>query len=297
MFADMKLSEAQQQLLFQLYHHYSDGEAAAIADLVMESLTGWKKIDRVTNKTMVFSLQQEEKLATYIEQLGKQVPVQYVLGEAWFCGMNLFVDNSVLIPRQETEELVDWIAKDIRSGELSKKNIRVLDMGTGSGCIALGIKKFIPSAHVHGCDISESALEIARRNASTHQMDIEWHQYDILNYNPVFANAEFDIIVSNPPYIPLADAGTLPENVVKYEPHLALFAADEDPLQFYKAIAIFGLNHLQKGGRLYFEVHEDLAKEVGRVMKFSGYSNIEIRKDMQGKERMVFGESPKVRGA
>lgn len=289
MFAAMKLSEAQQQLLFQLYHIYDDSEAAAIADLVMESLTGWKKIDRVMNKSMVFSKEQEATLERYIEQLLAHVPVQYVLGEAWFCGMNLFVNNSVLIPRQETEELVDWIAKDARTSELSKKSISVLDMGTGSGCIALGIKKFLPDAHVHGCDISESALAVAKRNADAQQLDIEWHHYDILTDTPAFVNSEFDVIVSNPPYIPLADAGTLPENVVKHEPHLALFAADEDPLQFYKSIAIFGLNHLQKGGRLYFEVHEDLAKEVKRVLEGQGYNNIEIRKDMQGKERMLFG--------
>lgn len=288
MFAAMTLMAAQQQLLFQLYHIYDDSEAAAIADMVMESLTGWKKIDRVMNKTMLFSKQQEADLSKYIDELLQHTPVQYVLQEAWFYGMKLYVNSNVLVPRPETEELVDWIVKDSKT-IADNTGLKVLDMGTGSGCIALGIKNKLSTADVHGCDISEPALEVARKNSESLGLAVKWHRYDILNASSYFAATKFDIIVSNPPYIPMSESSTLSENVLHHEPHLALFATDDDPLQFYKAIVQFGRNQLSENGRIYFEVHYSYAQEVCALLTENGYTSVEIRKDMQGKERMVVG--------
>lgn len=286
MFAFMKLFEAHQQLLFQLYHIYDDGEAAAIADRVLESLTGWSRIDRVLNKTMVLSQMQEAQLSGYITKLLDHVPVQYVLGEAWFLGMKLRVDRSVLIPRPETEELVDWIIKDTIN-TIETKELSILDIGTGSGCIALALKKYLPEATIFACDISERAIAIAKSNAIFHQLEIQWQLYDILQPLATDNFPSFDIIVSNPPYISFKDAPTLPKNVVKHEPHLALFATDADPMQFYRAIIAFANTFLKKEGHLFFEVHELLAREVCQIINDAGYSNCDVRVDMQGKERMV----------
>jgi len=265
----MTIHEASRQLLFQLYHIYDQQEAGNIADCVMEHLTGWKKIERMLNKGVKMSPAMEAQLEKYTAALANHTPVQYVLHEAWFCGLKLYVDENVLIPRPETEELVEWIV-----GNNQHKNVSILDIGTGSGCIAIALKKKLPGAHVYACDISEKALQVATKNAEQNNTDIKFIHADILH------NAEklpsVDIIVSNPPYIPVSEKKEMNKNVVDHEPHLALFVEDSDPLIFYRAIKNINASVY------YFETHENLATEVAAL-----FSKAEIKKDMQGKERMI----------
>ena len=172
----MTISEANQQLLFTLYHDYDNREAASIADWLMENLTGWQKIDRIINKQIRLSTSQETALRQFLEQLEMHVPVQYILHEAWFCGMKLYVDENVLIPRPETEELVEWIITSFPSDQ-----IKVIDIGTGSGCIAIALKKKNRAMEVYACDISDAALEVARKNATAQEVEINFIQADILD--------------------------------------------------------------------------------------------------------------------
>ena len=265
----MTIHEASQHLLFQLYHVYDQQEAGNIADWVMENLTGWKKIDRMLNKSVKMSDSMDALLKKYIEELATHKPVQYVLHEAWFCGMKFYVDENVLIPRPETEELVEWIISDIQN-----KNISILDIGTGSGCIAIAVKKKLPGVTVYACDISEKALAVAKQNALNNNVEIEFIQADILH--EINKLPKVDIIVSNPPYIPISQKREMNKNVVDHEPHLALFVGDEDPLIFYRVIKSIHASDY------YFETHEELAPDVAAL-----FSSAEIKKDMQGRNRMV----------
>lgn len=279
----MTIHEAQQQLTIRLYELYPDREARNIADLVMEKLTGWSRIDRVMNKKLPLRPDQVTAVQSYGDQLLQHRPVQYVLNEAWFANMCLYVDEEVLIPRPETEELVEWIVSDKQK---FPKEGKILDIGTGSGCIALALKKKYPDAEVHAIDVSEGALRVAQKNASTFSLDVHFHLFDILSADR-FPLDHFDCIVSNPPYIPLRDKESMRDNVLKFEPWLALFVENDDPLCFYKAIAAFGQRHLQAGGSLYFEIHEEAASPVCHLLKEYQYREIQVKQDMQGKDRMI----------
>jgi release factor glutamine methyltransferase len=215
-----------------------------------------------------------------------------VLEEAWFYGMKLYVDENVLIPRPETEELVDWLIKEVQSSGLivpgSQSGIKnLLDIGTGSGCIPLAIKKSFPALKVHSCDISEGALNVAKKNAAAQQLNIHFHHLDILSETARNQLPVFDSIISNPPYIPQKDKTTMAANVLQYEPHTALFVDDNDPLLFYKAIAGFAASHLTKKGMVYLEIHEGMADGVIDVFKQKGFTRIELKKDLQGRDRMI----------
>ena len=280
------------QLRFQLFHIYDEREAGNIADLVMENITGWQKIDRVVNKTVPLSAIQENKLTDYTKALLAHTPLQYVLHEAWFYDMKLYVDENVLIPRPETEELVDWLVKTVLSSEFIVRSAveetkRVLDIGTGSGCIPLAIKKKLKTAEVHACDVSAGALNVAKKNATEQQLSIDFHLLDILNETVRNQLPVFDIIVSNPPYIPQKDNATMAANVLEYEPALALFVEDNDPLLFYKVIADFATTHLSKQGLIFLEIHEEMGADLISLFKEKGFANIELRKDLQGRDRML----------
>jgi len=283
----MTLHEAQQQLLFQLYHIYSNEEAKNIAGMVMEHITGWQRIDRVMNKSLKLLPDAIEKLEQYTRELLLHKPVHYVLNEAWFAGMKLYVDENVLIPRPETEELVDWMVKDIHELNLQKTELTILDIGTGSGCIPLALKKNLPTAHVHAIDVNEGALAVARKNSDQLQLAIHFSKTDIFFEDQTAFLPVFNFIASNPPYIPFADKETIHPNVLRYEPWLALFVQNEDPLSFYAAISSFGKEHLSPNGFIYVEIHEDRAQNVMELFRSDGYNNIELRKDMQGKDRMI----------
>jgi release factor glutamine methyltransferase len=281
----MTIHEAQQQLLFQLYHIYNNREAAAIADLVMENITDWKKIDRIINKQIPLSIPQNELLKKYTEELLMHKPVQYVLHEAWFCGMKLYVDENVLIPRPETEELIELVLEEAASKQLTAD--RILEIGSGSGCIPIALKKKLPGAEIYSCDVSKSALNIAKKNATDNDTDIHFLQLDFLSETERNKLPSFNIIISNPPYIPSLDKETIDANVVNFEPHLALFVDNNDPLIFYNAIADFAKEKLNPNGNVYVEIHENLAFNVKKLFSFKGFQHIEIKKDMQGKDRMI----------
>jgi release factor glutamine methyltransferase len=287
----MTIHEAGRQLLFELFHLYDEREAANIMDWVMENITGWKKIDRVTNKTVPLSAAQEELLRQYTTELQTHKPVQYVLQEAWFYKMKLYVDENVLIPRPETEELAEWLLSEITSSGFRVPGSQfagsILDIGTGSGCIALALKKNLPAAEVYACDISKAALAVAKRNADDQQLRLQFQLLDILSKEERKQLPEFDIIISNPPYIPIRDKSKMSNNVIYHEPHLALFVENNDPLVFYRAIADFSIAHLKKSGSIYLEILETLANEVIQLYREKGFSKIELKKDLQGKDRML----------
>jgi len=285
MFVLMTIHEASMQLRFQLFHMYDEREAGNITDLVMENITGWKKIDRVVNKTVPLTQKQEKILEAYTKLLLDHMPLQYVLHEAWFSGMLLYTDENVLIPRPETEELVDWLIKD--ANKSSPKEKKILDIGTGSGCIPLAIKKNIPAYEVHSCDISAAALKVAEKNAAAQKLNVKFHLLDFLSETDRNKLPLFDIIISNPPYIPKKDKTTMSANVLQYEPSLALFVENADPLIFYKAITGFSKTHLDKDGVIYLEIHEEMADASIEMLKENGFANIELRKDLQGRDRMI----------
>jgi len=280
----MDIQQAQRELLARLTPLYGEREAAQIGDLVMENITGKRKIDRLLNKDVLLTPVQTDIFHQYIFGLSKQQPVQYVLQESWFCGMKFYVDENVLIPRPETEELVEWVTTDTATAPAPPS---ILDVGTGSGCIAIALKKRLPGAIIHACDISPEALAVARRNATSLQADIDFLQLDILDSSQWTGLPALDLIVSNPPYIPIKERSAMSSHVVDHEPHLALFVKDEDPGIFYQALARLGQERLPPGGTLYAEIHEDLAGLVVGLFKKAGYHDITVRKDMQDKNRMV----------
>jgi release factor glutamine methyltransferase len=280
----MTVHQAYQQLLLQLYELYDDSESANIADMVFEYITGQRKIDRVLIPGPPLTATQQEKLQIITEQLLRNTPVQYVLQEAWFAGMKFYVDQHVLIPRPETEELVEWISNEARS---KKPEIRtVVDIGTGSGCIPITIKKKLPRASVRAIEVSEGALNVAVKNAMLLGAQVYFMRFDFLDTNNWKDLGKFDIIVSNPPYVRASEACAMNVNVLEHEPHLALFVPDDDALLFYRNIAEFGKSQLEDNGAIFMEINEALSEDVEHLFRQKGYS-IELRKDMQGKQRMV----------
>lgn len=294
----MKLFEAEQYLKEGLKEIYDESEAANIAALAIEHITGFSKIERVSKKQDSFSASQLDQLQNYLQRLKAREPIQYIMNKSWFYGMELYVDKNVLIPRPETEELVQWIIDDVKASgkdvfirkltEADKTTqLKILDVGTGSGCIALALKKTMPKAEVWGCDVSEEALNVARRNGSNLDIRVDFQGLNFLDEKQQKLLPTVDIIVSNPPYVPLKDKEQMHSNVVDHEPHSALFVPDNDPLIFYKALAEFGKKRLYENGSIYMEIHEDLGQDVIDLFKENGYTKIELRKDMQQKNRMV----------
>jgi release factor glutamine methyltransferase len=276
--------EARQQLMYALMNIYDDREAANISELVMEKITGWPRIERIKNKQTPLSNTEQEQLQSFTLQLQKHQPVQYVLNEAWFAGMKFYVDENVLIPRPETEELLDWIAKE---NARSMRDKKILDIGTGSGCIAIAIKKKMPEAEVWACDISDEALLIARKNADDNKALVDFLPIDFLDRSQWKQIPAVDMIVSNPPYIPISEQAAMSRNVTAFEPHLALFVSEGDPLIFYDAIADFAAKKLLAGGSIYVEIHEEMGGKVSKLFSDKNYGPVELRKDMQGKNRML----------
>ena len=281
----MTLNDHQQQLLSKLSGMYEPREAANISDWVMENITGWKKIDRVVNKQFMLTDEQVAKLDQVSSDLLKHRPIQYALGEAWFYGMKFYVNEAVLIPRPETEELVEWVVNDFQNKQ--QQHFSVLDIGSGSGCIPIAIKKNLAWADVNSCDVSEDALDVASQNADALRTDVLFHQLDFLNAADWEQLGAFDVIVSNPPYIPNEEIVEMEKHVVDFEPHLALFVENENPLIFYKAIADFSVQHLKAKGSVYMETHMALANDVAALFTNELFETAEVRKDLQGKDRMV----------
>lgn len=232
---------------------------------------------------LTLTKEEEQPLFEALAQLKLEKPIQYILGTAHFMDLDLNVNENVLIPRPETEELVQWILDDCQV-EHSRDPLKILDIGTGSGCIAIALAKHLPNVKVYALDVSEKALEVARGNAKMNEVDITFLKQDILK--PALA-LEFDIIVSNPPYIRELEKESIKNNVKEHEPGTALFVPDEDPLLFYKAIAQFSKTHLKEEGGLYFEINQYLGKETKSLLKAHNFSEIELRKDIFGNDRML----------
>ena len=281
----LSLQQAQSALQSRLISLYSQREAANITDWVLENITGKKKIDRILYKSSLLTPKESLLFEKYATDLEAGRPVQYVLHESWFDGLRFYVDESVLIPRPETEELVDWVAAEAAASPDNSGPI--LDVGTGSGCIALSLKHRLPGALVLACDCSEKALSVARRNAADLSIAVDFQTLDFLDIDQRVHLPPTLLLVSNPPYIPLRDKASMAPRVTDHEPHMALFVKDEDPLVFYKALALHGRSHLLPGGAIYAEIHEELATPVADLFRQTGYEQVFIKKDMQGKERMI----------
>lgn len=277
----MTIESAKDQLIQQLAALYEPRETAGITHMVLEHLTGMNKTDRMIHKHQELSIEQEDRLLSMLTALLNNIPIQYVLGEAWFGGMKFIVNEHTLIPRPETEELIEWI-KATANPEPQK----VLDIGTGSGCIPITLKKEFPLWQLTAIDVSDDTLEVAKKNATLNQVAIEFMSMDFLNESLWPTLPDYHIIVSNPPYIKKSEKDTMSANVVDHEPHIALFVPDEDALIFYRKIASFGLSHLKKNGQLFFEINQLLGKEVCTLLEEMGYDPI-LRKDLHGNDRMI----------
>lgn len=294
----MTIDDAYKQFIDKLKSVYDERESANITDWVFESIADIKRLDRISNRQQAISNEASEQLNIVLQQLLEHKPVQYVLGEAWFYKMKLKVNGHVLIPRPETEELVEWVVEEIRNKELEIRNKEVsqltnhnspttiLDIGTGSGCIAIALKKELPNAEIFALDVSNDALQIAKQNAADLNTKLDFIQFDFLNEGQWSLLNSFDIIVSNPPYIHANEKNKLAKNVVEYEPHLALFVTDADPFIFYKKLAFFADDHLKENGKIFVEVHEDYAAQVQKIFAEKNFKT-EIKKDMYGRERMI----------
>jgi len=288
----MNLKELLVQFKEELSGIYEVQEIAAIFDLLVEHVSGFNN-RHLALKGISTSLQDEFAMWGYLGELKTGKPVQYVIGETWFYGLQFKVDPAVLIPRPETEELVEWVIEScmVRSeGGLvsSKDDLSIIDIGTGSGCIAVTLANKISGSRVTGLDVSSEALETAKMNALLNSVGVTFVQGDILDSNAtVKLDGKYDVIVSNPPYITPEEKEQMHQNVLDNEPHLALFVAKERPLVFYEAIADFALTHLTLGGLLFFEINEHLGKETMQMLNDKSFINIALKKDMQGKDRMI----------
>jgi release factor glutamine methyltransferase len=253
----------------------------------MEHVTGKNKTDRIIHKTIALSNEQLLSIEIFTQQLLLHTPLQYVLNEAWFAGMQFFVNENVLIPRPETEELVEWVCTDVQQNSNAASNkLKVLEIGAGSGCISISLYKKMKEPFITALDVSEAVLDIAKRNALTNDAEINFIQFDFLEESQWKTLPVFDLIVSNPPYIKTSESSTMHQNVLGFEPHLALFVPDNDALLFYRKIALFGKDHLQKNGLIYVEINEALGNETAELFTSNNYT-IELKKDLQGKDRML----------
>lgn len=265
---------------------YPAGEAAAIARWVLAEGFGISQTDIYMGKDIQLSEKDEQKFKNILHRLCNYEPVQYVLGHAWFCGRRFEVAPGVLIPRPETEELIDVVLRD-----LSVDPRRILDIGTGSGCIPITLAHHWPTSHVEGWDISPEALTIARKNNEAHATQVRFALHDILSPVPLSHEERFDLIVSNPPYIKQCERTQMERNVLDWEPELALFVPDDDPLLFYRAIvrqAADGL--LNPGGSLYFEINREHGAETAHLLEEAGFIQVQLLKDLSGNERIVKGK-------
>jgi len=279
----MNIKELEQEYIQSLNQFYDSEESKSIFYLAATSILKVTQSELLVKKDKVLVPRDTDALIKVLHSLKTGKPVQQVLGEAFFYGLSLKINEDVLIPRPETEELVDWVIKEIKD-----KKESVLDIGTGSGCIPIAIKKTLPSVKVSALDISVQALKVATANASLNEADIEFIEADILNYS---SDKKYDVIVSNPPYIRQLEKADMQENVLAHEPHSALFVSDEDPLIFYNAISDFALNNLNPDGYLFFEINEFLWAETLQILIDKPFKNIELRKDMQGKDRMIMART------
>jgi len=284
----MTFIEAERKFIDGLSSIYGPEEAKSLSWLSISFVFKLERAKYLSIKQEEIHSDDSERLFKIHEQLIQGKPLQYILGETEFYDLTFKVNPNVLIPRPETEELVDWalITSRIINGETEV--LKILDIGTGSGCIPISIKKYIPIADITAIDISELALNTARQNADLNQTEINFIQDDILSpSNLELINTKYDIILSNPPYVTDSEKDQMLDHVLKHEPHNALFVPNKDPLLFYRAIADFALDHLKINGFLFLEINEKFGRETVNLLKDIGFKEIELRQDMSGKDRMI----------
>ena len=277
----MLLQDLKILLKQKLTTHFEAVELSSIIGMLIEEVSGWNRTQQILHQNTAFNQTQVDQIENYTEQLISGKPIQYILGKAWFMGQNFIVNENVLIPRPETEELVEWI---ISYANIKNKTLSILDIGTGSGCISIALKMALPHCEVSALDISKEALKLAQLNANNLNVSIQWMEQNILD--TVALENAYDIIVSNPPYIPIREKESMQKQVVNFEPSLALFVPDEDPLIFYRTIAKIAKQSLSKNGQLFFEIHYDQGNAVLTLLNELNF-HAELRQDSFGKDRMI----------
>lgn len=280
----MKIKEYRTQFIQKLSSLYGEDEAESFFYLILEEKQQLKRIDLALQQDLVFSIDDILVWNAILEQLKLEIPVQYLLGKTSFYGLDFEVNSNVLIPRPETEELVDWIVQNSKS-KIQNSTPKILDIGTGSGCIAISLAKNIPNAQVFALDVSEKALATAKKNAVLNDVNVTFLHQSILETDDL--EQEFDVIVSNPPYVRNLEKVEIKKNVLNNEPHLALFVEDNDALIFYRKIAELAQKNLSKSGQLYFEINQYLGEEMVMLLEKMKFKNIELRKDIYGNDRMI----------
>lgn len=284
----MTLKDLGNKFIQNLNTFYHEDEVQAIYLIALEHVLKYRRTDYLLNKTEVISTENLNKLESILTTLKTWKPIQYITGETIFYGLPFKVNPSVLIPRPETEELVDWIISVCNSRfSINQQNLKIIDIGTGSGCIAIALKKNLPNAKVSAIDIAKDSLATAENNANLNVVEVDFIEQDILEVQQSKIEAQYSIIVSNPPYVTENEKSSMHENVIANEPHRALFVSNDNPLIFYDAIANFALNNLMSNGLLFFEINEYLGKQTVDLLNHKNFKNIELKKDMQGKDRMI----------
>ena len=265
---------------------YDEKEIESFFYIVMECFHNKKRIDLALNPEMEVDALQLLRWESVVSDMKKEKPIQYIFGETEFYGLPFLVNENTLIPRPETEELLEWIV--VESRKLKVKSLKILDIGTGSGCIAISLAKNLPNAQVFAIDVSEKALATAKKNAEINKVNVDFICADVLKLSTFdFQLSTFDIIVSNPPYVRNLEKAEIKPNVLEYEPHLALFVEDNDALLFYRKIAQLAKKNLSENGQLYFEINQYLGKEAVALLEGMGFKNIVLKKDIYGNDRMI----------
>lgn len=270
----------------ELSPFYGEREASAMAKWISSDILHLSTMELYTGKDMNFSTKEWKEVEDILRRLKQREPLQYILQEAPFCGLSFHVEKGVLIPRPETEELVEWIVSDYQKAG----KVRILDIGTGSGCIPVALAERLPEAEVASCDVSAEALKVAAVNVKRSGDKVTLFQADILQDE--LPDCQVDVLVSNPPYITDSERKDMEANVLDWEPELALFVPDTDPLRFYRRIAQKGLDWLTEGGALYFEINRAYGAETVRMLEGCGYRDIALRKDLSGNDRMIKAVRP-----
>ncbi len=284
----MRLKEVQNKFHLELDVIYGKEEVDSFFYLLTDEHFGMRRLALSQQPEFFISKEEVTSLFEALSKLKREQPIQYVLGKTEFLGLPFKVNEHTLIPRPETEELVNWIISDQKTSK--KKRIKILDIGTGSGCIAISLAKNLPNSHVFAMDISLRALEIANENAKLNETNVLFTKGDILNrtqWISRFDELKFDIIVSNPPYVRHLEKAEMTNNVLQNEPHSALFVEDENPLIFYESITEFASKYLKEDGQIYFEINQYLGQEMIELMKGVNFQDIELKKDIFGNDRMI----------
>ena len=286
----MRLKDIKDVFHKELDALFGNEEVDSFFNLLIEYHLSLKRIHLILEPEYVVTKQEEQPLFEALAHLKLQKPIQYILGETEFYGLPFKVNEHTLIPRPETEELVSWVL-DSHKNSLKDSQFKILDIGTGTGCIAISLAKHIEKVQVYALDISEEALRIAKQNAELNKVEVEFLEKNILvaSHSTLNAESNFDIIVSNPPYVRNLEKAEIQPNVLDNEPHLALFVDDDNPLQFYKAICEFAQFNLKDNGVLYFEINEYLGEEMITLLEAFGFKDVQLKKDMFGKDRMIKG--------